>query len=60
MKQDMYDSEHIWSLCHGGCPWEIREYFRYVANLGFTEDPDYDYLKSLFLDLFERSGFINV
>lgn len=36
------------------CPEEFATYLRYVRRLDFYENPDYDYLKKLFLDLFER------
>ncbi|RWS00405.1 casein kinase I isoform gamma-3-like protein [Dinothrombium tinctorium] len=41
-------------LCEG-FPEEFATYLRYVRRLDFYETPDYDYLKKLFLDLFERN-----
>lgn len=38
-------------------PNEFREYFAHCSSLGFEDRPDYRYLKRLFKDLFERSGF---
>lgn len=35
-------------------PEEFATYLRYVRRLDFYENPDYDYLKKLFMDLFER------
>lgn len=32
-------------------------YLRYVRRLDFFEKPDYNYLKKLFHDLFERKGY---
>lgn len=51
----------LFDLCpgHDGCPWEFKEYFRYVLSLNYDEQPDYDYLRSLFEDLFERHNFID-
>ena len=36
------------------CPEEFATYLRYVRRLDFSETPDYDYLKKLFIDLFDR------
>jgi casein kinase 1 gamma len=32
-------------------------YLRYVRRLDFFETPDYNYLRKLFQDLFERRGY---
>uniref|UniRef100_A0A8C9PEK5 Casein kinase 1 gamma 2 n=1 Tax=Spermophilus dauricus TaxID=99837 RepID=A0A8C9PEK5_SPEDA len=37
---------------------EMATYLRYVRRLDFFEKPDYDYLRKLFSDLFDRSGFV--
>jgi casein kinase 1 gamma len=42
-------------LCEG-YPEEFATYLRYVRRLDFFETPDYEYLKKLFIDLFEREG----
>ncbi|XP_060940045.1 casein kinase I-like isoform X3 [Limanda limanda] len=39
-------------------PEELATYLRYVRRLDFFEKPDYDYLRKLFTDLFDRNGFI--
>jgi len=34
-------------------------YLRYVRRLDFFEKPDYNYLRKLFQDLFDRKGYQN-
>ena len=36
---------------------ELATYLRYVRRLDFFETPDYDYLRGLFKDLFDRKGY---
>ncbi|XP_051863421.1 casein kinase I isoform X16 [Drosophila sulfurigaster albostrigata] len=43
-------------LCDGH-PEEFATYLRYVRRLDFFETPDYDFLRRLFQDLFERKGY---
>ncbi|KAL7992924.1 hypothetical protein Chor_017180 [Crotalus horridus] len=38
-------------------PEEMATYLRYVRRLDFFEKPDYDYLRKLFTDLFDRNGY---
>uniref|UniRef100_A0A3P8XH79 non-specific serine/threonine protein kinase n=1 Tax=Esox lucius TaxID=8010 RepID=A0A3P8XH79_ESOLU len=38
-------------------PEEMATYLRYVRRLDFFEKPDYDYLRALFTELFERKGY---
>jgi hypothetical protein len=42
-----------------GLPEEFSLYLNYCRNLKFEEKPDYGYLRKLFKDLFNRSGFEN-
>ncbi|CAG9860285.1 unnamed protein product [Phyllotreta striolata] len=44
------------TLCEGQAEeWAI--YLRYVRKLDFTENPDYDYLRKIFKDLYYRRGY---
>ncbi|XP_048473219.1 casein kinase I-like isoform X2 [Rhincodon typus] len=38
-------------------PEEMATYLRYVRRLDFFEKPDYQYLRTLLTDLFERKGY---
>lgn len=38
---------------------EMAAYLRYVRRLDFFETPDYEYLRKLFRDLFDKRGFVN-
>ena len=53
MKKNTKDSE----LC-AGLPVEIYKFLKYVQNLDFEEKPNYDYLRSLFIDLLKKKGII--
>ncbi|XP_029475581.1 casein kinase I isoform X4 [Rhinatrema bivittatum] len=39
-------------------PEEMAAYLRYVRRLDFFEKPDYDYLRKLLTDLFDRKGYM--
>lgn len=43
-------------LCEGH-PEEMATYLRYVRRLDFFETPDYEYLRSLFQNLYNRKGY---
>lgn len=43
-------------LCEGQ-PEEMATYLRYVRRLDFFETPDYEYLRKLFTDLYDRRGY---
>lgn len=45
-------------LCEGH-PEELSTYLRYVRRLDFFETPDYDYLRRIFSELFERRGYVD-
>lgn len=36
----------------------MATYLRYVRRLDFFEKPDYEYLRKLFTDLFDRNGYV--
>jgi serine/threonine protein kinase len=54
--KQLKQSTTIEELC-SDLPVEFKEYFAYCRSLGFREDPDYSYLKSLFTDLFASERF---
>ena len=37
---------------------EIYKFLKYVQNLDFEEKPNYDYLRSLFIDLLKKKNII--
>jgi len=37
----------------------MSTYLRYVRRLDFFETPDYEYLRRMFHDLFERKGYVD-
>ena len=43
------------TLCKG-MPSEMYEYMKYVQNLNFEQNPDYNYLRSLFLNILQKIG----
>ena len=43
-------------LC-GGCPSAFKEYFAHCSSLDFEGQPDYNYLKRIFRELFELEEF---
>ena len=46
------------NLCKG-LPSEFTEYIKYVTKLQFEEDPDYKYIKGLFMNVLNKLGFKN-
>lgn len=52
---DMKKYIKISSLCEG-LPTEISELYGYVKKLGFTEEPNYNYMKQLFLSILKKNG----
>jgi len=55
---DTKRSTTIDSLCEG-YPEEFAIYLRYVRRLDFFETPDYNYLRKLFEDLFQRENYVD-
>ena len=45
-------------LC-SGLPFEFAKYLRYVKNLEFEQEPDYNFMRKLFLDALRRYHFNN-
>ncbi|XP_056631314.1 casein kinase I-like [Diorhabda sublineata] len=48
----------IFLLCEGH-PEEMRIYLDYVRKLDFFETPDYEYLRELFVSLFNKKGYVD-
>ena len=46
----------ISELCRG-FPYEFEKYLKYTRNLKYEEDPDYKYLKNLFLTALSNDGY---
>ena len=46
------------TLCEN-LPEEIKQLFRYVKGLEFTEDPKYNYMKNLFHSILKKNGLSN-
>ncbi len=40
-----------------GYPNEFVKYLNYVRNLKFEEKPDYNFLRNMFKELFQKSGY---
>lgn len=51
-------STSIENLC-AGHPKEMATYLRYVRRLDFFETPNYEYLRQLFVGLFNQNGFVD-
>jgi casein kinase 1 delta len=49
-------STPVEELC-AGYPDAFAQYINYCKTLSFDEEPDYNYLRSLFRSLFHRQGF---
>ena len=45
-------------LCKG-CPNELIDYFKYVKALKFEEEPNYNFLKNLFINLLKKENDLN-
>lgn len=54
--KDKKISTKLESLCEG-FPYEFVSYLRYCRGLRFSEDPDYNYLRSMFRSLFNHLGY---
>lgn len=55
-KDNFFSSFQV--LCENH-PEEFATYLRYVRRLDFFETPDYDYLRKIFQDLFERRSYVD-
>lgn len=55
---DIKNSTSIETLCDG-IPTEFATYLNYCRELGFADEPDYDYLRGLFLEVLNSQGLDN-
>lgn len=46
------------NICKNG-PNEILLFCNYTRRIGFTENPNYNYMKNLFISILNKNGFIN-
>lgn len=53
---DMKKNTPVETLCMG-IPSEFVQYVKYCRSLGFTDRPDYKYLRKLFQRLFKQRGY---
>ena len=56
LKMKIYYKPEI--LCKD-LPTEIKDFFSYCRNLNFEQEPNYDYICSLFNNALAKNGFIN-
>ncbi|CAK80993.1 unnamed protein product (macronuclear) [Paramecium tetraurelia] len=49
-------STSIEELCYG-LPKQFEEYFKYIQNIPFNGDPNYDYIQQLFKKLYQQMGY---
>jgi len=49
----------IEKLCNGA-PVEMQDYFKYVRNMKFQEEPNYEYLRELFVNILKKNGCDNL
>lgn len=41
-----------------GLPREFRVYYDYLQNLRFEDKPDYQFLRTIFSELYHRQGYV--
>ena len=51
--------ENIPEILCAGLPIEFSEYLKYVKNLEFEQEPNYNYMRKLFLDVLSRYNYQN-
>ncbi|KAJ3661320.1 hypothetical protein Zmor_006605 [Zophobas morio] len=55
----MSNIEYFLNSCFTEYPRFLKDYFKYLQNLQFQENPDYNYLKSLFRQSIKDNGYKN-
>ena len=58
LKLSLYKKNLSPEILCSNLPKEFSDYIRYVKNLNFEDDPDYNYLKSLFQIMLKKQGII--
>ena len=57
LKMSLFKKNILPEILCQNLPYEFVDYINYVRNLNFEDEPNYDYLKSLFQIMLNKQGF---